>query len=126
MRIIALSRQHHLLPFARRLVQEGHDVETIVYHGGKRAKYERAYRGVIDLTLHSGDKGRAQAIQSLVDIALEAPESSPVVVITNDDLAAKEFQNVRLLYPRIRQKIHPTGAVRMGAWFDGEKFQAEH
>lgn len=126
MKIIVLSRQHHLLPFARRLVQEGHDVETIVYHGGKHAKYENAYSGVIEFTLHAGDKGRAKAIQSLVEIASEATTDNPVAVFTNDDQALKDFYEVPLLYPRIRQKFHPTGTLRLGAWFDGEAFHSEH
>ena len=43
MNFLVLSRQHHMLPFAKRLIGDGHDVETIIYNPGNRNKYEGAY-----------------------------------------------------------------------------------
>lgn len=122
MNFLVLSKQHHLLPFAQRLKREGHDVETIVYGAGNRAKYEAAYSGVIEFALQKGQKGRQEKLQTLV----EAAAGGLGVVLTDDLRAARDFRSAAYIYPRLKETEAPKGPLRLGAWFNGEQFVAPH
>jgi len=119
---LVLSRQHQLLPFAHRLTREGHSARSIIYHSGNKAKYERAYEGVIELLSQRGEKERGQKIKALQQIAADGQ----TVVLANDTRAVRDFEGAALLYPTIRTKEPAEGALRLGAWFDGESLLAPH
>ncbi len=122
MNFLVLSRQHHLLPFAHRLTKEGHDVEAIVYNPGNRAKYEGAYAGVMEFTVHQGKKDRHAKIEALKELAAEGQGT----VLTDDLRASRDFREAASIYSKIKQDTLPEGPLRLGAWFDGQDFVAPH
>lgn len=122
MNFLVLSRQHHMLPFAKRLMGDGHDVETLIYNAGNRNKYEGAYGGVLEYAVESGEKKRHQKIQILKD----ATAKGHGIVLTDDLRAAREFRQSAYIYPALQPTNIPTSSLRMGAWFDGERFVAPH
>ena len=112
MNFLVLSNQHSLLPFAHRLQRDNHSVESIIYNPGNRSKYEGAYAGVIELTLHQGEKTRYKKIEALKELATEG----------NSPRAAKDFREAKTLFSTLKNQLDPIGVLRFGAWFDGEQF----
>lgn len=123
MNILVLSHQHTLLPFAYKLQQESHDVQTLVYKSGAHARYEGAYKGVLKLAFHKGDSGKDEILQAFKELAAE---NAQIIVITNNTSAMKDFTDARNLYGMIRTEEQPYGVLRIGAWFDGANFSAPH
>jgi len=121
MNVLVLSDRHHLLPFARKLTNEGHTVATVVFES-KKAKYERAYTGVIDLVTDSKDSSRTETIGQLKTLAA----SGDTVVISDSPRASKDFSTAQTIFSRVPQDEELIGPLRLGAWFDGESFHAEH
>ena len=122
MNFLVLSRQHHMLPFAQRLRRDGHDAEIIIYNPGNRAKYEGAYAGVLDFTVHQGEKTRHAKLEALKELASEGAAT----VLTDDLRAARDFRQAESMFSTIKQDTPPTGPLRLGAWFNGEHFVAPH
>ncbi len=122
MRFLVLSRQHNLLPFAHRLRKEGHDVEAIVYKPGNRAQYENAYAGVLEFTVHRGEKHRHEKIEGLKELAGQGE----CTVLTDDFRASRDFRGAQDIYCTIKSETPPRGPLRFGAWFDGSEFVAPH
>jgi len=121
MNVLVLSARHQLLPFARRLANDGHSVETVVYSGHK-GKYERAYRGVLDFVTSAKDSERNEKLGALKELAA----SGKMTVIADHCRAARDFAGAEALFQQIEQKSDPVGTVRFGAWFDGAEFCAPH
>lgn len=122
MNFLVLSRQHHMLPFAKRLIGDGHDVETIIYNPGNRNKYEGAYGGVLEYAVSQGEKERHQKIEILKDLAVQGKG----IVLTDDLRAARDFRHSAYIYPQLKSDSKPTGPLRLGAWFNGTEFVAPH
>lgn len=123
MNFLILSKQHTLLPFARRLTIDRHEAETLIWQSGKNAKYERAYQGVIDMVAHKGDPKDWQIkLQTLKEIA----KDGQAIVLANHDRACADFRDAAVLYGRVKGKELPAGHLRVGGWFTGEGWEAPH
>lgn len=123
MKILVLSNQHHLMPFANRLRIEGHDVEVVVWRAGKSSRYERAWEGSLPQALRpSQDETTDEHLEPLIEDA----RRGKVTVLTDSYNAAHKFSRAKRLFASVRPEQLPESQLRLGAWFNGEKFEALH
>ena len=125
MNFLILSNRHYLLPLANRLTKEGHDTQVLMYHSSKGKQYEQAYEGVIELAGHrSNNKDWQAKLAALKEMAQEGE----CIVVTDSWQASQEFSQAQVLFPMGSLKLtpQPTDSVRLGAWFNGQDFEAEH
>ena len=126
---LVLSRQHHLLPVAHRLRLEGVDVEVASWKGivpanaksRKENRFDRAWTGLTERVMRSSG-----ITQDFVDGARDLAVDGKVAVLTDHLQASAEFRGAKCLFPRIEPEQPPRSPLRLGAWWDSERFEAPH
>lgn len=122
---LVLSHRHEMIPVAHRLRLEGEDVELVVWPAGKSYRFEKAWEGAFPQIIR-GSQG--DITDSVIDGIVEEASSGKFIVVTNSWSAGNRFSGSQNLYAASRRRgVHPpTSVVRLGAWFDGERFYAPH
>jgi hypothetical protein len=115
---LVVSHKHGLLPVANRLLSAGEETQTIVW----KHRFEKAWQGKITPALR-GSKGEVR--QDTMQLVTESVNSGQTILVT--DMSELEgFDSAPLRYHRVRSPEEPISSVRLGGWFDGEKFQQVH
>ncbi|GAG03962.1 unnamed protein product, partial [marine sediment metagenome] len=119
---LVLSHRHEMIPVAHRLRLEGEDVQLIVWPAGKSYRFEKAWEGSFPQIV-KGSKGDLD--ESVINSLAEEAKSGTFSVLTNSFSARNRFHEAKTLHAasRTRDISPPRSIVRLGAWFDGERFQ---
>lgn len=116
-KFLVLSHKHELLPFANRLMTEGHTVYTIIW----RQKYERAWSGRIEPILKfSRDSIRRETWK----VYVEKVKSGELTLISNVPKAREIFEGHNYVWLPFNDGCKDP--FRWGGWFDGEKITHSH
>jgi hypothetical protein len=114
---LVVSHKHELLPFANRLMNEGHKVYVIIW----RSKYERAWSGRIEPVLKfSRDSIRKETWGPYV----EKVKSGELIVVSNVPKVREIFEGHGYHWSALDQRL--TEPFRCGGWFTGEEILNPH
>lgn len=128
-RALVLSYKHHMLPVAHRLRLEGVDVEVaswkgVVQPGTRKVKenrFDRAWAGLTERVMKS-----SEITPDFVAASQDLAADSKMVVLTDHLTASEEFSRAARLFPRIEPEVAPESVLRLGAWWNGDGFEAPH
>ncbi len=118
MKILILSHEHALLPFAWRLSREGHDVATLVV----KDRYREAWKGRLDpFQLPEGQslKDAEGQVRGMVE------QDPNLVVLTDSKRWNRTLAGLPRVFGMVRSEAQPPGVV-LGAWFHGERWSGVH
>lgn len=114
---LVVSHKHELLPFANRLVTEGHKVYVVIW----RQKYERAWSGRIDPVM----KFSRDSITKKTWLPfIERVKRGELILISNVPKAREIFEGHGYVWLPLHNGCKD--AFRWGGWFDGENISHEH
>lgn len=107
MKILVVSHQHGLLPFAWRLKREGHEVSTVVVS----PRYQAAWAGRLDKET-TGELKRED-----LERWKEPAATGELVVLTDSTKAMEAFTGAPMLYGTWTVPGSAPAQLYMGAWF---------
>lgn len=114
---LLVSHKHELLPFANRLMSEGHTVYVIIW----RSKYERAWSGRIEPVLKfSRDSITKETWQPYI----ERVKSKDLTLVSNVPKAREIFDGHGYVWLPVDERSEEP--FRCGGWFDGETIHHPH
>jgi hypothetical protein len=115
-KFLVISLKHELHPFANRLMNEGHDVELIVW----KQRYEDAWAGRLEPVAR---RSKHELTPELWEGYVKQAESGELTVLSNAHAVNSIFGDKVW---GVLDSEPCQGEIRLGGWFDGEGIREPH